>query len=500
MTKKLTLVAAYARVSCGKDAMLHSLSAQVNYYSNLWTFCGVYADEAKTGTKDSRENFQSLIEDCKAGKIDLIITKSNSRFARNTVTLLNTIRELKSLGVEVYFEKENIYTLDSKGELLITIMSSLAQEESRSISENVTWGQRKRFADGKVTLPYKNFLGYKKGEDGLPEIVPKEAETVRDIYKMFIEGKTVNAIANYLMSKNILSPSGKQIWRTSTIESILTNEKYKGSAILQKKFTVDFLQKKMKVNEGEVPQYKVEESHPAIIQPEEWELVQPEMKRRKASGKHHNSLSPFSAKIVCGDCGEFYGSKVWHSTSKYKRTIWQCNNKFKGEKKCMTPHLHEEDIQKLFMRALSKLLTDRTALIEDCELMCKTLLNFKEIEIKSNKLLEEMNVVSELVKKLISENSDTPMNQDDYIEKYDSYTNRFNKAKEQYTKLQKTMEQRQLKADTIKNFINEIPKMDNLPIEFNERLWNSVIDTVTVYEDERIVFKFKNGIEIEEVR
>ena len=223
------------------------------------------------------------------------------------------------------------------------------------------------------------------------------------------------------------------------------------------------------------------------------------MKSWKSGGKHHNSLSPFSAKIICGDCGEFYGSKVWHSTSKYKRTIWQCNNKFKGENKCRTPHLYEKDIQKLFMKAFSKLLTDRTALIEDCELMCKTLLNLKETEIKSKELLEEMNVVSELVKKLINANSNTPMNQNDYIKKYDSYTNRFNKAKEQFTKLQKTMEQRQLKADTIKNFINEMPKMNNLPIEFNERLWNSVIDTVTVYEDERIVFRFKNGMEIEEI-
>ena len=164
----------------------------------------------------------------------------------------------------------------------------------------------------------------------------------------------------------------------------------------------------------------------------------------------------------------------------------------------MTPHLYEENIQALFMRAFSKLLTDRTALIEDCELMCKTLLDFKEIEIKSNKLLEEMNVVSELVKKLISENSNTPMNQDEYIKKYDSYTNRFNKAKEQHTKLQKTMDQRRLKADIIKEFISKISEMDAHPIEFNEKLWGSIIDTVTVYEDERIVFRFKNGIEIEE--
>ena len=189
-------------------------------------------------------------------------------------------------------------------------MASLAQEESRSISENVTWGQRKRFADGKVSLPYKSFLGYRKGPDGLPEIVPEEAEIVREIYKLFVQGKTVNWIATHLTSKGIPTPRGKEKWQTSTIESILTNEKYKGSAVLQKKFTVDFLSKKMKVNEGEVPQYIVDQSHPAIIDPEEWQKVQNEMAVRKAKGKHHNSLSPFSAKIVCGDCGEFYGSKV----------------------------------------------------------------------------------------------------------------------------------------------------------------------------------------------
>ena len=223
------------------------------------------------------------------------------------------------------------------------------------------------------------------------------------------------------------------------------------------------------------------------------------MKRRKTSGKHHNSLSPFSAKIICGDCGEFYGSKVWHSNSKYKRTIWQCNNKFKGEKKCMTPHLHEEDIQKLFMRAFSKLLTDRTALIEDCRLLHDSLLDFSESNTRCNKLMDEMEIVSEFVKKLINENATSPMNQDEYISRYDGYTVRFNKAKAEYEKHQKTMEQRHLKADIIKGFICDISELDNLPIEFNERLWNSVIDSLTVYEDERIVFRFKNGIEIEEV-
>ena len=213
--------------------------------------------------------------------MDLIVTKSVSRFARNTVDSLTTVRKLKDKGVEVYFEKENIYTLDSKGELLITIMSSLAQEESRSISENVTWGKRKQFADGKVALPYKHFLGYKKGVDGLPEIVPEEAEIVRRIYSMFILGSTSCSIAKQLTEEGIPTPSGRTKWSPTTIESILSNEKYKGDALLQKTYTVDFLTKKMIVNDGKVPQYYVENSHPAIVQPWEFAIVQAEIKRRR---------------------------------------------------------------------------------------------------------------------------------------------------------------------------------------------------------------------------
>ena len=273
-------VAAYARVSTDSEEKLTSYEAQVDYYTNYiqknpaWEYAGLYADEriSATNTKH-RDAFNRMIADALSGKIDLIVTKSVSRFARNTVDSLTTVRKLKEKGIEVYFEKENIYTLDSKGELLITIMSSLAQKESRSISENVTWGQRKRFADGKVSLPYKHFLGYKRGENGLPEIVPKEAEIIRLIYRSFINGMTQYRIAKILTDKGIPTPGGKTKWQSSTIESILTNEKYKGSALLQKQFTVDFLTKKRKINEGEIPQYYIENSHEAIISPDEFELV-----------------------------------------------------------------------------------------------------------------------------------------------------------------------------------------------------------------------------------
>ena len=258
-------VAGYARVSTDSDEQFTSYEAQIDYYTQYikrhaeWQFVKVYTDEGISGTNmKKRDGFNQMIQDALDGKIDLIVTKSVSRFARNTVDSLVTVRKLKEKGVEVYFEKENIYTLDSKGELLITIMSSLAQEESRSISENVTWGQRKRFSDGKVSLPYKQFLGYEKGPDDLPQIVEEQAEIVRRIYSMFMFGKTTSAIAKQLTREGIPTPAGKKTWQASTIESILTNEKYKGSALLQKSFTVDFLTKTMKRNEGEVPQYYIE--------------------------------------------------------------------------------------------------------------------------------------------------------------------------------------------------------------------------------------------------
>ena len=499
-------VAGYARVSTDSEEQLTSYEAQVDYYTKYirsnpdWEFVDVYTDEGISATNTQhRDGFNRMIADALAGKIDLIVTKSVSRFARNTVDSLTAVRKLKEHGTEVYFEKEGIYTFDSKGELLITIMSSLAQEESRSISENVTWGQRKRFADGKVSLPYKSFLGYRKGPDGLPEIVPEEAEIVQGIYKLFIQGKTVNWIATHLTAKGIPAPRGKEKWQTSTIESILTNEKYKGSAVLQKKFTVDFLSKKMKVNEGEVPQYIVDQSHPAIIDPEEWQKVQDEMAVRKAKGKHHNSLSPFSAKIVCGDCGEFYGSKVWHSTDKYRRVIWQCNGKFKGEYRCGTPHLYEEGIKRLFLRAVADLTEDREVLLETCRMIHDEYLNTDTIDAECVTLNDEIEIVSGLTKKLIAENATTAIPQDEYNRKYDALVERYHAAQDRLDELQKLRITRSFQADVLECFMFEIKAIDtSLPLEYTDRFWLNLIDRVTVYEDSRLVFRFKNGAKVEE--
>ncbi len=240
-------VAGYARVSTEKEEQQSSYEAQVDYYTKYikerpdWDFVFVYTDEGISATNTKkRDGFNQMIKDALDGKIDLIITKSVSRFARNTVDSLTAVRKLKAANIEIYFEKENIWTFDAKGELLITIMSSLAQEESRSISENVTWGWRKRIADGKVSMSYGQFLGYEKGADGTPQIVPEEAKIVRLIYTMFLQGKTPTAIAKHLTAQGVPTPGGKEKWQCTVVESILTNEKYKGDALLLKTFTTDF--------------------------------------------------------------------------------------------------------------------------------------------------------------------------------------------------------------------------------------------------------------------
>ena len=257
-------VAAYARVSMESEKLAHSLSAQISYYSELiqsnpeWEYVGVYADNFISGTGTARRaELQRLLDDCEGGRVDIVLTKSISRFARNTVDSLTTIRKLKEHGTEVYFEKESIWTFDSKGEMLLTILSSLSQEESRSISENVKWGQRKRMADGKFSMPYSKFLGYEKGEDGRMVVNEDQAKVVEQIYGLFIAGLSPLAIAKKLTDAGIPSPTGREKWYEGTVRSILKNEKYKGCALLQKTFTPDFLTKKAVANDGTVPQYYV---------------------------------------------------------------------------------------------------------------------------------------------------------------------------------------------------------------------------------------------------
>lgn len=283
------------------------------------------------------------------------------------------------------------------------------------------------------------------------------------------------------------------------ISSCLTvqNEKYKGAALLQKCFTVDFLNKKRKVNEGEVPQYYIEKSHQPIIDPQEFDLVQAEFARRKGLGLHYSGSSVFASRIVCGDCGSHYGSKVWHSNSKYRRTIWQCNGKFKGEGKCRTPHLCEEDIKARFLVAYNKLIARKTTILEDCRLMQSHLTDCPTIDIELDGLLQEIEVVTELTKRCIQENAQSARNQEEYAERYNGFVARYETARNKVAVLQQQKEARLAQADAIGGFMFALSEQGCELTEFDESLWIVMVQKATVYQDGRLVFTFQNGTEIE---
>lgn len=350
---KLTKVAAYARVSSGKDAMLHSLSAQISFYSNLiqshsgWQYAGVYADEALTGTKDNRENFQRLLADCRAGTVDMVITKSISRFARNTVTLLETVRELKGLGVDVYFEEQNIHTMSADGELMLTILASYAQEESLSASENQKWRIRRNFESG---MPWNGtMLGYRY-DKGTLVIVPEEAETVRRIFDEYLSGLGLTAIAKRLNADGIPTRFGNA-WGKSSVLAVLRNYAYTGNLLLQKSRRTDHLTKRDVPNYGELPQYHVENSHEAIIDVDTYLTVQNEIRCRAEKHTHprvRKQAYPFTRLIECGCCGKHYRRKVTRA-----RPVWICPTfNTLGKDACPSKQIPEDTLYQLAAEVL----------------------------------------------------------------------------------------------------------------------------------------------------
>ena len=351
---RLERVAAYCRVSSGKDAMLHSLSAQVSHYSELiqrrlgWAYAGVYADEALTGTKDDRPEFQRLLADCRAGKIDRVLTKSVSRFARNTVTLLETVRELKELGVAVYFEEQNIDSLSGDGELMLTILASFAQEESKSVSDNCKWRIRKDFSEGKpMNLPL--LYGYRR-EKGRIVIDEREAEIVRFIFRSCLNGMGKGRITEALREQGVPCRLGGE-WQTETVGGILKNEKYTGDALLQKTYIENHLTKRKCFNRGELPQYYAESTHPAIIDHEMYEKVQVLIAERREKTNVQKDVTaryPFSGLIVCGCCGAHY-----HRRTNPTRITWQCVTYLRrGKKHCAAKQIPEETLLSLTREAL----------------------------------------------------------------------------------------------------------------------------------------------------
>ena len=495
-------VAAYCRVSTDSDEQATSYEAQIEHYTEYisknpdWVLAGIFADEGITGTNTKkRTEFNRMIDECMDGNIDMIITKSISRFARNTLDCLKYIRQLKEKNIPVFFEKESINTMDSKGEVLLTIMASLAQQESQSLSQNIKLGLQYRYQQGHVQVNHNRFLGYTKDADGHLIIDPNQAEIVRRIYREYLEGFSMDKIAAGLERDGVLTGAGKVKWHTSTINKILRNEKYMGDALLQKTYTTDFLTKKRIKNNGTVPQYYVEDSHPAIIEPWEWEQVQVELERRKNSRNRHHQTSPFSGKIICADCGDIFGAKTWHSTDRYRRVIWQCNGKFKGEHKCETPHLTEERLKELYLAALGEYLSDRDAAIDQLRYAQRMLTDTDFIDEDIQALEEELTTITGMLRLCIAENAANTMTEETYRTTHAELCSRFEETEAKLAALQKQRDKMKADAITIGGMMFELGELDSLPLTFDEKLWHGTIDHVTVHADERVVFHFKDGNE-----
>ena len=407
------------------------------------------------------------------------------------------IRKLKDHGVEVYFEKENIWTFDSKGEVLLTIMSSLAQEESRSISENVRWGKRKCFKDGKYSVAYKHFLGYDRGENGEFIINTEQAEVVRSIYRLFLDGYTASMICKDLECRGIKTPAGKNKWQASTVFSILTNEKYKGSALLQKSFCASYISHKTVKNRGEMPMYLIDKGHDPIIEPADWDIVQEEIAARKRVGRAISAQSFMSSKLICEDCGSFFGAKVWHSTDKYRRVIYRCNNKYNGEDKCGTPHITEAEIQELFLRAYNDYMSDRERIIADATLMCDTLSDTGELETRLDERKSELRETTELYRLLIKQNA-TATGTEDFQSQENKLYKKYVRLDEEVKKLSEKLTEIQNRRNRLLNHIQAIREKPLILDVWDNTLWVIMIDHCVVHRDKAVTFVFRDGTEIKE--
>jgi hypothetical protein len=326
--------------------------------------------------------------------------------------------------------------------------------------------------------------------------VESEAKIIRLIYSLFLQGKTVNAIAKYLTIEGIPTPAKKEKWLVSTVLSILQNEKYKGEALLQKEYTVDFLTKKKKINEGEVPQYYVKNSHPAIIEPEMHDLVQAEILKRKTTGLCQSGITALSSRVVCGECGSFFGSKLLHSTSKYRRTVWRCNNKYKSKGTCTMPHLYETTIHKAFVVAFNRLYGNKERLIEDYKTIIEALTDTTALDREATAQHSECEVVTELMRKCVEENASTALNQDEYHQRYTGLVTRYEAAKAKFEKITEEKQARDAKRKRISKFISDLEQCGGLLTEFDEGLWCETIETITIYSESEVVVAFRDSSEI----
>lgn len=348
------------------------------------------------------------------------------------------------------------------------------------------------FAEGKVHFPYTNVMGFEKGDNGEIAVNQEEAKTVRYIFQQALLGKTPYSIAKDLTQQGILSPSGKNHWSSVTIKRMLRNEKYKGDALLQKTYTIDFLSKKKNINKGELPQYYVENNHEAIVDKETFDAVQAALDR-KEKGKGSTTL--FSSKLVCGDCGHYFGSKVWHSTSKYRRVIYQCNEKYKGEKKCTTPHVTEDEIKDWFVAAINKVISNKDEIIQNLEMLLDAEKS-SDLERRLGDLETEVEVVTQMISTLVKENAIMPQDQDVYQKKYSNLVERHDALVIEIESIEKQLLEAARHQKGLKEFLGTLNQQSELISEFDDMLWETMVDKVEISHNRIVTFTLKNGSEV----
>lgn len=497
--EKLKLrVAAYCRISTDSDEQATSYEAQIEHYTAYikghpdWELAGIYADDGISGTNTKkREEFNRMIDKCMAGDIDMIITKSISRFARNTLDCLKYIRQLKDKNIPVFFEKENINSMDSKGEVMLTIMASLAQQESQSLSQNVKLGLQYRYQQGEIQVNCNRFLGYGKDDNKHLIIIPEEAEIVKRIYREYLEGASMLKITRGLEADGILNGAGNEKWHTSNINNILRNEKYIVDALLQKTYTIDFLTKKRIKNNGIVPQYYVENSHEAIIPREIFMQVQEELIRRRIvhtspSGRTRTFSSNhcFAQIIICGNCGEVFRRVHWNNHGK-KSIVWRCVSRLENTGLfCDARTVLESAIEQVLVTAINQMLCDKDDFLATLQDNITAVLSHESDTTLAgiDKRLTELQ--AELLK-LVSSKAD-------YEEVGDEiYRLREEKQK---TLLQcANRDELRKRIDDMSAFLRELP---TALTEYDEPLVRRLIEKVTVYED-KFTVEFKSGVNAE---
>lgn len=491
-------VAAYCRVSTDSDEQATSYDAQVEHYTNFiqkneeWEFAGIFADDGISGTNTKkREEFNRMIAECMEGHIDMIITKSISRFARNTLDCLRYIRQLKEKNIPVFFEKENINTMDSKGEVLLTIMASLAQQESESLSKNVKMGMQFRFQKGEVHVNHNRFMGYTKDEDGHLIIEPAEAEIVKRIYREYLQGASLKQIGDGLMDDGILTAAGKAKWRPESVKKILKNEKYIGDALLQKTYTVDVLTKKRVKNNGIVPQYYVENSHEPIIPRDLYMQVQEEMLRRanlhsgvNRKKRVYSSKYALSSIVYCPKCGDIYRRIAWNNRGKHS-IVWRCCTRVEhGPSRCDAPTVGETELQEVVVKAINMALGGKDDMLVALEQNIASVLALED-----EGSIESINAKLEKLQKELLKRANAKKDFNDLADEID----RLRELKQNAMADNAEREGLKQRIAEMQQFLAE--QRGTIQV-YDEQVVRKLIEKITVH-DEKVTVAFKSGMEID---